>query len=97
MKQRLCSQAAILVLEPAPSDEVNSLHNWLDGNKPTMEEESHFLSDEEDLCTLSRGYKDKDALRRFIERRWANVFVTEARAIALIPSVAFLCMGHETG
>lgn len=70
----------MLALDTAPEDVVESLRNWIAGNKPTIEEESHFLDDEEDLCSLEGGEKEKDALERLIERRWAHWFATDVIA-----------------
>ncbi|RYP20406.1 hypothetical protein DL765_002782 [Monosporascus sp. GIB2] len=46
------SQASMLALEPAPSIYADSIANWVDGIKPTVEAESHFLGKREDLVLL---------------------------------------------
>jgi hypothetical protein len=75
-EQALCYQSSVLALESAPEDTLESLRNWVDAYKPTSEEESHFLSDSEDLCSLSSSHREKDALQRFIERKFAKYFIT---------------------
>ncbi|RYP72458.1 hypothetical protein DL771_004253 [Monosporascus sp. 5C6A] len=43
------SQAFMLALESAPSIHADSIANWVDGTKPTVEAESHFLDERGDL------------------------------------------------
>ncbi|RYO89293.1 hypothetical protein DL766_000930 [Monosporascus sp. MC13-8B] len=43
------SQASMLALEPAPSIYADSIANWVDGIKPTVEAESRFLDERGDL------------------------------------------------
>ncbi|KAF8533833.1 hypothetical protein BDD12DRAFT_863283 [Trichophaea hybrida] len=86
------AQATMLAFDGAPSDYVESFRNWVDGNKPTIEEESHFLDNDEDLCSLAGGEKEKDVLERLIETRWAHLFVTkkhQQKALAAADSHVF--------
>jgi hypothetical protein len=75
-EQALCSQSSVLALESAPKDELESLRNWVDGNNRIIKKESYLLSDSEDLCSLSSSHREKDALQRFIERKFAKYFIT---------------------
>jgi hypothetical protein len=59
---------------------IDSVANWLDGKKPVVEAESHFLDIRTDLVTLSflpGREKGNEVLENFIEKRWAHLFSTE--------------------
>ena len=62
--------------EKSPPDVANSLLNWLDGIKPTTEEESHFADDPEDLLSLGGNEEGKEYLERFIEKNFSHWFTT---------------------
>ncbi|RYP91077.1 hypothetical protein DL770_002781 [Monosporascus sp. CRB-9-2] len=53
------SQTFMLALESAPSIYADSIANWVDGIKLTVEAESHFLDHRGDLCC----YREEKARR----------------------------------
>lgn len=48
----------------------------MDGNKPTIEEESHFLDLRDDLASLWTETEPKSSLETFLERHCFKLFVT---------------------
>ena len=59
---------------------LESVRNWLDGKKPTIEAESHFLDNELDLISLFPGAKppSSNILELFIEAKFSSLFSTQA-------------------
>jgi hypothetical protein len=58
---------------------VTSLSNWIDGKKPVIEEESHFLDLRADLTPLSFQEDQSNFMEDFLERHCYKFFVTEVR------------------
>jgi hypothetical protein len=61
---------------------IESLENWMDGMKPVIEEESHFLDTKSDLIKLSLppGHvRGDEVLENFLERNWGHFFSTQVR------------------
>jgi hypothetical protein len=71
----LKSQAFTISLDKAPDLVVDSIWNWVDGVKPVVESESHFLGDREDLVSLSRGHSKKELLDHVLEKHFYSLFV----------------------
>ena len=58
---------------------IDSLVNWIDGMKPVIEAESHFLDAPRDLVTLApigQG-EGNGVLENWIEKRWSSLFSTK--------------------
>lgn len=64
----------MLALEPAPDINTDSIANWIDGMKPVVEAESHFLDDRGDLVSLSGGHESKEFLEHYLEKNWHRFF-----------------------
>jgi hypothetical protein len=58
---------------------VTSLSNWIDGKKPIIEEESHFLDLQADLVPLSFQEDQSNFMEDFLERHCYRSFVTAVR------------------
>jgi hypothetical protein len=56
------------------------VRNWLDGRKPTVEAESHFLEVKRDLLSIFPGAKPpaNNILETFIEDKCSSLFSTKA-------------------
>ena len=72
------SQALTLALESAPGIHVESIVNWIDGIKPTVETESHYLDKGDDLASLAGGHATKELLEHYLERNWYQFFRAKA-------------------
>jgi hypothetical protein len=66
--KQLLGHARPLALGKPSENYVDSLSNWMDGMKPVVEEESHFLEVREDLTPLS----GPDQGNRVLERSWRD-------------------------
>jgi hypothetical protein len=54
-----------------------SLWNWVDGKKPTIEPELHFLDDHADLVPLSPQEHQRNFLEGFLEEQFYALFATK--------------------
>jgi hypothetical protein len=78
-------------LEKAPDLVVDSVANWVDGMKPVVEPESHFLDDRHDLVSLSGEHSSKELLENYLERRWYRLFITKV-CLNLDPETFAYCL-----
>ncbi len=63
-------------MEKARDMYVDSVSNWIDGKKPVVEEESHFLDNRNDLASLGLKVEDYHLLEKWAERHFSHVFAT---------------------
>jgi hypothetical protein len=55
----------------APPDiNTDSIANWIDGIKPVVESESHFLDARGDLVSFSGGHESEEFLEHYLEKNW---------------------------
>lgn len=81
------SQAMIMQMQKAPEPVVDSIWNWMDGTKPVVERESHFLDDRDDLLCLSTEHSKKEYLENIMERHLYNLFVTKVSGYAYLQTI----------
>jgi hypothetical protein len=78
-EEALDRHSRALALPKPASIYTDSLVNWMDGMKPVIEAESHFLDTPRDLVTLAPlGQGERNGvLENWIEKRWSRLFSTE--------------------
>lgn len=74
----MAAQARVLAMDAPPEFVIESVANWIDGMKPVVEKESHFLDCRDDLASLSAEHSSKEFLDNIIERKFYQYFVTKA-------------------
>jgi hypothetical protein len=74
-EKALLRRSRLLALAKPVDRHVTSLSNWMDGVKPTIEVESHFLDTRTDLSALS--LQETNSLERFLEKYCIRLFITE--------------------
>lgn len=57
---------------------LSSVRNWVDGEKPVIESESHFLDDENDLASLGLKIEEYHFFEKWVEKRFSRLFSTKA-------------------
>lgn len=75
--KQLLGHSQLLALGKVSAKNVDSLSNWVDGMKPVVEEESHFLEIREDLVPLGSEGRGNRVLERFLEEYCSRLFVTK--------------------
>lgn len=73
---------------------LDSVRNWMDGEKPVVEAESHFLDDERDLVTLGAKPEDYHFFEKWTEKHFSDKFGTKVRSMSLISIIATNALGH---
>jgi hypothetical protein len=73
-EKTLLRRSRLLAFSKPPKRDVTSLANWIDGVKPTVEEESHFLEPVADLVPLS--VQESNPLEDFLATYCYKMFVT---------------------
>jgi hypothetical protein len=58
----------------------------MEGMKPVIEAESHFLDERDDLASLSGEQEPKEFLERYIEKHWYQYFVTKVLPLPCSPT-----------
>ncbi|OCK87775.1 uncharacterized protein K441DRAFT_682405 [Cenococcum geophilum 1.58] len=76
--EAMAAQARVLAMDAPPEFVIESVANWIDGMKPVVEKESHFLDCRDDLASLSAEHSSKEFLDNIIERKFYQYFVTKA-------------------
>lgn len=61
-------------MEKARDMYVESVRNWVDGKKPVVEEESHFLDDQNDLASLGLRGDEYHFFEKWVEKHFSHVF-----------------------
>lgn len=79
----MAAYANVIALEKPQHLYVESLKNWMDGKKPTVEAESHFLDVEEDLLSmfLPGSESGNRVMETFIEAKFSQLFETKASTL----------------
>jgi hypothetical protein len=75
-------------LEKAPDIYTDSVANWMEGMKPVIEVESHFLDERDDLVSLAGEQESKEFLERYIEEHWYQYFVTKVLPLSYSPTLS---------
>jgi len=61
---------------------LDSVRNWLDGEKPVTKEESHFLNNTQDIPSLGRKTDDYHIVEKWVERRLHWVSASKVRSLS---------------
>jgi hypothetical protein len=93
--KQLLGHSQLLALGKPYGNYVDSLSNWMDGMKPVVEEESHFLEIREDLVPLSAAGPGNRVLEKFLEEHCTHLFTTKVRLYSLSPSME-TALSHVT-
>jgi hypothetical protein len=56
---------------------LENVRNWVDGEKPVLEAESHFLDDQNDLSSLGLKLDDYHFFEKWAEKYFSKAFVTK--------------------
>jgi len=96
-QEALHAQSLVLALEPASDVYVESIANWCDLKKPTVEMESHFLDKRGDLVSLAGGQSSKELLEHYLERNWYHLFRTKEKGEAANSSLSSTVEYYSVG
>jgi hypothetical protein len=69
-------------MEKARDMYVKSVRNWVDGKRPVVEEESHFLDDQNDLASLGLKVGEYHLFEQWLERHFSHAFESK---VSLFP------------
>lgn len=76
-EKSLCMHSQCTRMEKARDMYVDSVRNWMDGKKPVVEEESHFLDDQNDLASLSLKGEEYHLFEKWVEMHFSHIFETK--------------------
>ena len=68
------SFSRLLALEKGPDKYIDSIALWLEGKRPVVEPESHFLDDRNDLFSAALQNNSTGFLEELIENRFWSYF-----------------------
>jgi hypothetical protein len=64
-------------MEKARDMYFESLRNWVDGEKPVVEAESHFLDNQNDLASLALKTEECHFFEKWAEKHFSQLFATK--------------------
>jgi len=64
-------------MEKARDMYLESVRNWVQGEKPVVEAESHFLDDQNDLASLGLKIEEYHFFEKWVEKHFSQVFASK--------------------